>query len=254
MIRPSAASTPSSFPNSIFSTADLARLTLPRSTATTPATIYSNSPAPSTPNSPPLANDIAAVTNRIDDLEFAVALTEEREAEKAARKLAEDRLAEEIASHARTEELLLNERERHRKAESARTKACYALEKENADLEADLLDLTARSDLLHVQALQKALVQLHIVDANDRQYRLKYPACADCMGPFLKAVCTAAKQATQTNSKGGPEHELETAAPETFQAPSDESSCSESVSDKHARAPAPTEWFKSGSTRTRRPA
>lgn len=185
-----------------------------------------------------------------------IALVEERKVDQAARKVAEDRLAEVVASHAKMEEVLLEEREEHRKAKSAKSQVYYALKKENTDLQAAFLDVQAKTDFLRVDALQKALVRLGIVDPDDQQYPLAYPVCGDCMGPFLKAVGTAARQGPQTNSNGGPEPELTTAARQTFEAPGDEGGCSEPVSDSRAgaqsKAPAPTEWLKGGSTRTRR--
>ncbi|KAG8971714.1 hypothetical protein FRC05_010880 [Tulasnella sp. 425] len=277
----SAASTPYSVPNSTFSTTGPTQLPLPQSAATTPATTYPNTPVASASSSLFLASNPAA-SKRIADLESAVlqlnqdydrqtsktnellnndlfgqmiALVEERDGDKAARRLAEDQLAEMVTSHATAEEVLREEREEHRQAKSARSQVYYALKKENADLEAALLDQQAKTDLLQVEALHKALVQLGIVDSEDQQYPLAYPVCGDCMGPFLKAVCTAAtRQGPLTNSNGGPEPELATAAHRTFEAPGDEGGCSELVSNSRARArskaPAPTEWLKGGSTRT----
>ncbi|KAG8946726.1 hypothetical protein FRC04_011504 [Tulasnella sp. 424] len=280
---PEPSSTPSSFPHSTFSAAGAPQLTPPPSASITPATTFSNPPAASGSNSAVLTADPGAASKRIADLTSTVhqlnqdnvrqisstnellnnklfgqmiALVEERDGDKAARKAAEDRLAEVVASRAKAEEVLLKEREERRKAKSAWSRAYYALEKENTDLQGVLLDMQAKTDFLQVEALQEALVRLGIVDPDDQQYPLAYPVYGDCVGPFLKAVCTAVGQGPQTNSNGGPEHELATAAHRTSEAHSVENGCLELVSDKRTGArsspPAPAEWLKSGSTRTRR--
>lgn len=136
------------------------------------------------------------------------AFAQERDAEKAARKLAGDRLAEEIASHAKTEKVILKEHKQHRQAERARIEICHALETKNAELQAALLNLQTTTDFLDVEALQEQ------------------------------------------------EQELATAAHEAFDASDDGDGSSEPVSDKPpralSRAPAPTQWFKNGSTRPKR--
>ncbi|KAG8979527.1 hypothetical protein FRC05_008516 [Tulasnella sp. 425] len=185
----------------------------------------------------------------------------ERDDEKAARRHAEDRLAELIASHAKTEEVILKERERHRKAERARIEACFALEKKNANLQAALLDLEARTDLFNIEELQKSLVRLGIVDSDGQQYPPAYPVCSDCVAPFLKSVCAAAKRSTNSGEGREKEQKLELARAghRAFEVSDDEDGCSgesELVSEEPARtlsqAPAPAQWFGSRSTRPRR--
>ncbi|KAG8977401.1 hypothetical protein FRC05_001799 [Tulasnella sp. 425] len=103
-----------------------------------------------------------------------MAFAKERDDEKAARKAVEDQLAEVIASEANMEE------------------------KKNADIQAAILDLQARADFIRVEELHKSLVRLGIVDPDDQQYPLAYPVCGDCMTPFLKSVCAAAKGSTKS--------------------------------------------------------
>ncbi|KAG8975072.1 hypothetical protein FRC05_006495 [Tulasnella sp. 425] len=146
-MRPSTGSTPSYLSHS---TTYPARLTVSGSASTAP--IYSSSPpAAFVPKSPLPATlpttDPAAVFKRIAYLESTVSQLErdnarqlsetnalfenkifpgmngfakERDAEKAARNLVEAQLAEEIASHAKTEEAIIKERKLHRQAERAR--------------------------------------------------------------------------------------------------------------------------------------
>ncbi|KAG8977446.1 hypothetical protein FRC05_001844, partial [Tulasnella sp. 425] len=165
-----------------------------------------------------------------------------------------------IASHAKMEEVIVKERERHRKAEKARIEACLALEKKNSDLQAALLDLPARTDLLNIEELQKSLVRLGIVDPDCQQYPLAYPVCGDCVAPFLKSVCAAAERSTNSGEGRDQEQKLELARAghRTFEV-SDDDGCSgesELVSEEPARtlsqAPAPAQWFGSSSTRPRR--
>ncbi|KAG8949447.1 hypothetical protein FRC04_008546 [Tulasnella sp. 424] len=206
--RPSAAPTLPSFPNSTFSIPGPTRLTIPRSAATTPATIYSNLSAAFTPNSPlpatlpatDLATNSAEAIKRIAHLEFTIsqlerdnahvlAFARERDAEKTARKVTEDRLAEEIiASHAKTEKMILKERKQYRQAERARVEVCHALETKNAELQAALLDLQTTTDFLDFEVLQASLVRLGIAHPDDQQYPQ-----AVCIAPFLNSVCAAAK-------------------------------------------------------------
>lgn len=113
----------------------------------------------------------------------------ERDAEKAARNLAEDRLAEEIASHAKTEEAIIKERKLHRQAERARLEVCSDLQQRNAELQAALLNLQTTTELLDFKALQESLVRLGIVHPDDQQYPQTF-----CVAPFLKSVRAAAKR------------------------------------------------------------
>ncbi|KAG8972124.1 hypothetical protein FRC05_010292 [Tulasnella sp. 425] len=182
----------------------------------------------------------------------------ERDAEKVVRKLAEERLAEAIENHAKTEELIVKEREQHRKAERARLEAYYALEKKNAELQAAILDLQTPNDLLNFEALQQSLVRLGLIDPDDQQ-----DPQAFCIAPFLMSVCAAAKRGTTSSKEVSDqeqkeEQELATAGHRTFDVSDDEDSCSEPVSDELpralSRAPAPTQWFKNGLSRAPAPA
>ncbi|KAG8971566.1 hypothetical protein FRC05_010976 [Tulasnella sp. 425] len=280
--RPSTASIPSNFPHWTPSTTEPARLAVPRSAATTPGTIHSSFAPNSTLPATDPATDPAAVIKRITHLEYTVSelkrdnarqisetnavfkdeifprmdgFAEERDAEKVVRRLAEERLAGAIENHAKTEELIVKEREQHRKAARARLEAYYALEKKNAELQAAILNLQKPNDLLDFEALQQSLVRLRIIDPDDQQ-----DPQASCIAPFLKSVC-AARRGT-TSSKEGleqeqkEERELATAGHQAFDVSDNGDSCSEPVSDEPpralSRAPAPAQWFRNGSTHPKR--
>ncbi|KAG8941215.1 hypothetical protein FRC04_004667, partial [Tulasnella sp. 424] len=278
--RPSTGSTPSYLPYSTLSATHPAQLTVPRSASTTPS--YSSSPpAAFVPKSPlPAtlpATDPAVVFKRIAYLESIVsqlerdnarqlsetnalfenkilpgmkAFAKERDAEKAARNLAEDRLAGEIASHAKTEEAIIKEQKLHRRAERARLEVCSDLQQRNTELQAALLNLQTTTELLDFEALQESLVRLGIVHPDDQQYPQTF-----CVAPFLKSVCAAAKRGPNSKERTELKHnqELATAAYQAFDGSDDGDGHSEPVSDEPPRAlsrpPAPTQWFKNGATR-----
>ncbi|KAG8969839.1 hypothetical protein FRC05_000816 [Tulasnella sp. 425] len=232
---------------------------------------FSNPPAASAPTVPLPTTYLVVGTKRIAILELTVsqleldnarqvsntnalldeklyprmmAFAKERNDEKAARKLAEDRLAEVIASHAKMD---VNASATGKRREQGLKPAL--LWRKNADLQAALLDLQARTGFLRVEELQKSLVRLGIVNPDDQQYPLAYPVCGDCIAPFLKSICATAKRGTSSGDGGERKREqgLARAGHQAFEVSHNEDGSSELVSEESARtlskAPAPAQWF-----------